>query len=263
MFADMEELAKQQALFDRERGQAEQDRESMTCEREEMKRLSDQLAQIATFKNTQISLSLPDRPATTEVTSGEQSQSRRHHKAASPLHWSNSTVGRVLIPAQRIDLIILGGKLSSSVSKISISSYKSETKKYATSLQIQSHRHWCIQFSLLEDILKYEFPNKLMILTFDCYSGQSDLVQHPVSIRTRWWSIPEMTPSCVRSSPSAWGGSLWLVLLPFVTLNRGLRRSHEVVSLNIFLVKSSSRTTITPSIKMRLFDSLQAYIGYF
>ena len=51
MFADMkEEMAKQQALFDRERELSEQDLENTAREREEMKCLNDQLlAQITTL----------------------------------------------------------------------------------------------------------------------------------------------------------------------------------------------------------------------
>ena len=54
MFTDMrEEIAKQQALFDRKHEQAAHDRENATCEGEEMKRLKDQLlAQITALQNT-------------------------------------------------------------------------------------------------------------------------------------------------------------------------------------------------------------------
>ena len=48
-----EELAKQEALFDHERGRAEQARENVTREREEMKRLNDQLlTQITALQDT-------------------------------------------------------------------------------------------------------------------------------------------------------------------------------------------------------------------
>jgi len=55
MFAEMEESAKQQVMFDHERGQAEQDWENVARELEEMKRLNDQLlVQIAVFQNTRV-----------------------------------------------------------------------------------------------------------------------------------------------------------------------------------------------------------------
>jgi len=52
MFVDMKEMAKQQALFDREREWSEHDRENTTRERKELKCLNDQLlTQITTFQN--------------------------------------------------------------------------------------------------------------------------------------------------------------------------------------------------------------------
>ena len=50
MFTDMKEMAKQQALFNREREQATHDRENAACEQEELKRQNDQLiTQITTL----------------------------------------------------------------------------------------------------------------------------------------------------------------------------------------------------------------------
>ena len=85
MFVDMEELAKQQAFFDRKREQAEQDREHAVREREEMIHLNDHLlAQIVVLQNTRTLPPSPKSPSATEITSNEYSQSRRRRRAASP-----------------------------------------------------------------------------------------------------------------------------------------------------------------------------------
>jgi len=126
------ELTKQQALFDRERGQAMHDRESTFREWEEMKRLNDQLlAQIVTLQNTWAPLHRQIGPLLRrlQVTSGLKVGGVAEWPPS--LHQSNPMMGGVrLIPARRFDLVILGGRLkSSSVSKISTSSYESELKK--------------------------------------------------------------------------------------------------------------------------------------
>jgi len=74
----MKEIAKQQALFDREREKATHDRENVAYEREELKHLNDQfLAQIITLQNTQGLPPSPERPTATEAQDNEHSQSRR------------------------------------------------------------------------------------------------------------------------------------------------------------------------------------------
>jgi len=68
MFADMKkEMAKQQALFDREREQSH-DRENVVCEWEDMKHLNNQfLAQITILQSTQGPPPSPERPTAMEA----------------------------------------------------------------------------------------------------------------------------------------------------------------------------------------------------
>ena len=79
MFAGMkEEMAKQQALFDRKWEWSEQDRENTASEWEELKYLNDQLVtQITTLQKTWRPPPSSERPIDTETISEEQSQNRR------------------------------------------------------------------------------------------------------------------------------------------------------------------------------------------
>ena len=127
------------------------------------------------LQNTRRPPLLSERPIDTEI-SDEQSQSRKHRRATSPTPLESSDDELSLpLPVRRINMIILGGRpRSSSLSKILISLYK--RGEDATSWQVQSHHSRCINSPL--GILEYEFSKKFMILTSDCYSAQSDPVQH-------------------------------------------------------------------------------------
>ena len=48
----------------------------------------------------------------------------------------------------------------------------------AASRQTQSHRHHASKSPFSEGMLEYEFSKKFKILTFNCYSSQSDPIQH-------------------------------------------------------------------------------------
>ena len=111
---------------------AKQDREHAAREQKEMKHLNNHLlAQIAVLQNTRVPPPSPERPSALEAISGERLKVGGIAEQPPPLHWNNPTMSQVLlIPIQRINLVSLEeGLRHSSVSKISISSHKSESKK--------------------------------------------------------------------------------------------------------------------------------------
>ena len=125
-------MVKQQALFVREREQAIHDRENVARRQEGMKRLNDQLfTQITALQITRGPPPLPEKPNATEAPSGEHSQRQKRHGQTPQLHWNNLTADRVRHnPTRGINTIKLRGRpKSSSVSKISTSLYKSESKQ--------------------------------------------------------------------------------------------------------------------------------------
>ena len=66
-----------------------------------------------------------------------------------------------------------------------------------------------------EDLLEYEFPKKFMILAFNCYSGQSDPVQHLHQYQDKLLNhsrnnfiLCRVFPSRLKGVPSNWLYSL-------------------------------------------------------
>ena len=106
-------MAKQQTLFDREREKAVHDQENSAYEREEMKRLNDQLfAQITTFQNTRepppsLKGPLLRKPKAANIfkAAGDTSQTLQ-------LSRNNPTADRIRhISARRINATTLGERL--------------------------------------------------------------------------------------------------------------------------------------------------------
>jgi len=127
-------MAKQQALFDHEQEQSEQDRENAAREREELKCLNDNSSpRSRPFKILEDHLHSQRGPLIRRLQVVSTLKAEGVAEQPPPLHRSHPTTSLVcLIPVLKIDMIILGGQLrSSSVSKISISLYQSESKRRA------------------------------------------------------------------------------------------------------------------------------------
>jgi len=150
---------------------------------------------------------------------------------------------------------------SSSISKISTSSCKSELKKLVCHITADSGpSSRCIQFPFSKDILEYKFPKKFIILTFGFYSSQRDSVQHlrqyqdKMVIHSRNDSILcRIFPFGLRVAASDWFYSL------------SLRSVHDIRDLTkLFLAQYSSCQEFKHnnhhllSIMMRASNSLKA-----
>ena len=86
----------------------------------------------------------------------------------------------------------------------------------------------------------------------------------PASIRTRWWSIPKSIPSCAESFPSVKEVAFdW-----FYSLLQRSVHSFEALT-KLFLTQCSSLQEFKQSnhhllsVKIRFFDNLKTYVGYF
>ena len=138
---------------------------------------------------------------------------------------------------------------SSYVSKILTSLYKRESKRRGCHITTDSEPSLPMHPTLFsEGILEYEFFKNFMISIFNCYSGQSDPVQHlrqyqdKMVIRSRNDSILCQTfPFSLKGITSDWFYS------PTLNPQRQAGFSLSCALLNTLSVRSSSRTTITSS----------------
>ena len=122
------------------------------------------------------------------------------------------------------------------MSKISISLYKSESKRQNIALwQTQSCHHQYFQLPLLQEHIGCECSKKFTTPIFDCYSGMSDPSQHLINIRTRWWSMLGMTHLVPDLPLQIERSSLWLVLLFSSMVDPQFRVSHQLVPLIVLL----------------------------
>ena len=108
---------------------------------------------------------------------------------------SNPTADQIrLISVREIIMIILGERSkSSSVSKISTSLYS-------------NHHHRCVQLPLSEGIMECEFFKKFTIPSFNCYSGQSNLIQHFHQYQDKMVIYAQSDPILCRIFPSSFKG---------------------------------------------------------
>ena len=134
------------------------------------------------WSSTRVLLPSPKRPITTEATSDEQSQSRRHHRAASPTLLEQSDdrsssphprmKDRPNHSQRKIEKFIHVQNLDKLIQKqVEGASMPHLFRVRAITINLSNSLFF-------RNILEYEFSKKFIILTFDCYSAQSDPIQH-------------------------------------------------------------------------------------